>query len=189
MRKKMLQLIAIVVATTPFVAIATTVVNMNLEELTRRSDTAVIAKVTSVSYGFNEEAGYPETRTKFSVEDTVYGGGNREEIILSLPGGPIGDGLVTVVPGMPRFKDEERVVLFAVEDNDRGFAYPTGLEQGVFRIRTDPKTKIDYVFNQAMNLGSIELSPTPLKRQGNESKSRLREFEIEVKRLAKKVKK
>jgi hypothetical protein len=169
-------------------ASATTVVSMSLEELTRRSDTAIVGKVKSVSYGQNDQAGYPETRTTFTVEDTVYGEGNGQEITLCVPGGPAGNGLYTLVPGMPQFKSDEKAVLFLVKDKNRGLAFPTGAEQGVFRIKIDPETDQPYVFNQAHDLSMVNLDGSNQKQTESKAKTTLSEFKIQVRQLAVKVK-
>ena len=138
---------------------STTVLPMNLEELARRSDTAVLGKVKSVSYGVHPTHGYAETRTTFTVDRTVYGRKAAQEVVVCVPGGPAGDGFVTVVPGMPRFKEEEKAVLFLVLDDGRGVGVPTGAEQGVFRVRKDPLTKKEYLFNQSVDLNLSLQSP------------------------------
>jgi hypothetical protein len=173
----------------PGFASATTVIGMSLEELTRRSDTVIVGKVKTVSYGQNERAGYPETRTTFTVESSVYGEGNSSEITLAVPGGPAGNGLYTVVPGMPKFKVDERAVLFLVKDKTRGVAFPTGAEQGVFRIKVDPDTKQSYIFNQAHDLSIVDLPDSPVqKATKDKAKILLSEFETQVRELAVKLK-
>ena len=148
--------IALAVILAAAAGMATTVAPMNLDELTQRSDSIVLASVKEISYGMNEKAGYPETRTTFSVEEVLFGDA-LEQISVCLVGGPAGSGKVTVVPGMPRFRAKERAILFLVRDKERGVAIPTGLEQGVFRIKTDPETKKEYIVNQSVNLGITDL--------------------------------
>ncbi len=168
---------------------ATTVAPLSLEEMTRRSDSIVVGKATSVTYGFNNRAGYPETRTTFTVESGLYGDSTGESVVVCLPGGPAGNGLVTVVPGMPKFKVDERAVLFLVKDKSRDVAIPTGLEQGVFRIKVDPNTDESYVFNQSRDLSSIGQSAiSGAASTKDAAKQRLFDFELKVRQLTEKVK-
>ena len=164
---------------------ATTILPMSLDELTRRSDSIVVGKVKSVAYAQNEISGYPETRTTVTIENTVYGDDKIKEVVVSVPGGPAGNGLVTIVPGMPQFKVDERAILFLVKDKDRGVAFPTGAEQGVFRIKVDPVTKQPYVQNQAHDLSVINVPDNPIQQKSAEkSKVPLPEFTIQLRQLA-----
>ena len=149
---------------------ATTVLAMGLDELTQRSDTIVVGVVKNVTYGIDDQAGYPETRTQLVVGETIYGEEGLEEVTVCTIGGPAGNGKVTVVPGMPRFAPEEKVVLFLVRDAEKGVAVPTGLEQGVFRIKVDPDTKTEYIVNQSVELGvttleTIDEKAVPYKKK------------------------
>lgn len=132
---------------------ATTVVGMNLDELTQRSDRIVVGTAQSVHYEMHPTAGYPITKTVFRVSDTLYGNKDDSEVTVSVVGGPAGNGLVTIVPGMPRFQVDDKAVLFLVDDPATGSSVPTGLEQGVFRIKVDPKTQKEYIVNQSVDLG------------------------------------
>jgi hypothetical protein len=136
---------------------ATTVLAMGLDELTQRSDTIVVGTVKSITYGTNDKSGYPETRTELVVGETIYGEEGLAEVTVCTIGGPAGNGKVTVVPGMPRFAVDEKVILFLVRDSAKGVAVPTGLEQGVFRIKVDPDTKTEYIVNQSIDLGVTTL--------------------------------
>jgi len=142
---------------------ATSVVAMNLDELTQRSDAIVIGTAKNVTYGMHPTAGYPVTKTTFKVDETLYGDESVQERTVSVVGGPAGNGLVTVVPGMPRFKVDEKAVLFLVTDPATGNAVPTGLQQGVFRIKVDPKTEKEYIVNQSVDLGVTSLNSDAAK--------------------------
>lgn len=166
-------------------AFSTTILPMSLEELTRRSDWIVVGKVKSVSYAQNEKSGYPETRVAVTIENTVYGDDKAQTVTLAIPGGPAGDGLVTIVPGMPQFKQDERAILFLVTDKNKGVSFPTGAEQGVFRIKTDPLTKESYVFNQSVDLSVINIPDNPVQEQSTgKSRIPLADFSIQLRQLA-----
>ncbi len=168
---------------------ATTILPMSLEELTRRSDSILVGKVKSVTFTQNEVTGYPETRTTITVENPVYGDEKATEVVVAVPGGPTGNGLVTIVPGMPRFKVDERAILFLVKDKDRGVSFPVGAEQGVYRIKYDSEIKQYYVLNQSRDLSMIDIPDNPIvEKNVNKTKIPLADFTIQLRQLAIQVK-
>ena len=168
---------------------STTILPMSLEELTRRSDSILVGKVKSITYSKNEATGYPETRTTITVENPVFGDDKSSEVVVAVPGGPAGNGLVTIVPGMPRFKVDERAILFLVKDKDRGVSFPVGAEQGVYRIKYDSETKQSYVLNQSRDLSVIDVEDNPIaEKNTNKTKVPLTDFTIQLRQLAVQVK-
>ncbi len=186
---KKVQLIALTGLMAVWAVQATTILPMSLEELTRRSDSIVVGKVTSVAYTKNAATGYPETRTTFTVQNPVYGDEKAAEVVVAVPGGPVGNGLVTIVPGMPVFKVDERAVLFLVKDADRGVSFPVGAEQGVYRIKYDSETESYYVHNQSRDLSVIDITNNPVaEKSENKTKVPLADFTIQLRQLAIQVK-
>ncbi|MCA9412108.1 MAG: hypothetical protein KC931_00230 [Candidatus Omnitrophica bacterium] len=170
----------------PTLAWSASVIKMDIDDLTKRSDLAVVGKVTSISHQ-NVADRYPETLYKMQVLQTIYGAADGEEITICLPGGPAGDGLTTFVPGMPRFKVDEKVAVFLVLDQDRNIAVPTGLEQGVFRIKIHPDTEEEYVTNQTVPIEIDAASDSGTKISGTKNLS-LTKFRKVVKEKATKLK-
>lgn len=135
---------------------ATTLLPMSTEELVRRSDAVVVATVDKVSHGFNPDHGYAETLYRFKVENSVYGvEKNTPTLTLALPGGPAGEGLVTVVPGMPVFKTGESAILFLVCDTKRNTFVPTGLNQGVIRVLRNKRGDRYCILDQTRDLSYL----------------------------------
>lgn len=168
---------------------ATTILPMSLEELTRRSDSILVGKVTSVTYVQNEVTGYPETRTTLAVQNPVYGADNLSEVVVAVPGGPTSNGLVTIIPGMPRFKVDERAILFLVNDKERGVSFPVGAEQGVYRIKYDTETEKFYVQNQSRDLSVIDLENNVIaEKNASKTKVPLADFTVQLRQLAIQVK-
>lgn len=158
MKKQFLLAVAVLTAGLFGSAQATTVKAMNLDELTQRSDSIIVGEVTSITTKTPQETGsYPETHTTFEVQDTLAGAQKTQAITVSTIGGPAGNGLVTKVPGMPEFRVEEKVVLFLVSDAAKGVFIPTGLSQGVFRVKVDPESQKEYIVNQSVDLGIGDL--------------------------------
>jgi hypothetical protein len=164
------------------------VIKMDIDDLTKRSDVAVVGKVTSISH-INEAGRYPETLFKMDVLEIFYGSEDLKQVTVCLPGGPAGNGLSTFVPGMPKFQMGEKVALFLVLDKARGVAVPTGLEQGVFRVKVHPETEVEYVVNQTVD---IKLNSIGVPEASGESKKKspsLSEFGKTVKEKAEALKK
>ena len=171
---------------------ATTVKAMNLDELTQRSDSIVVGKVTAITTKTSQETGsYPETHTTFEVQEVLFGDENATQITVSTLGGPAGNGLVTKVPGMPEFRVDEKAVLFLVSDQTKGVSIPTGLSQGVFRVKVDPDSQKEYIVNQSVDLGVGDLEDVSAGRKSRlAGKSvSLSQFEEVVKHKLSKLKK
>lgn len=169
MNKPMLLLAAVVTLGFSASVNATSVKAMKLDELTQRSDSIVIGTAKTIATKTSQETGsYPETHTTFAVQEVLHGDTTRTEITVSTIGGPAGNGLVTKVPGMPEFRVDEKVVLFLVSDTAKGVSIPTGLNQGVFRIKVDPDSQKEYIVNQSVDLGIGDINSL-----SNQAKSRL----------------
>jgi len=164
------------------------VLKMDIDDLVKRSDVAIVGKVKQISHR-NETGRYPETLFKVEVLETFYGSENLNEVTLCLPGGPAGDGLTTFVPGMPKFQVGEKAALFLVLDRDRGVAVPTGLEQGVFRVKIHPETEEEYVVNQTVEIKLDSVGAGSGKTAKGGSKLSLSEFGSTIKTKAAKLKK
>src|SRR5947199_598197 len=79
-------------------------------EMVRQSDAIVVGSVLG-SYCQRTATGGIETVTTFSVEEVVKGSPSSAELEIHEPGGSIGD-TATLIPGVPRFMDGERDILF-----------------------------------------------------------------------------
>jgi hypothetical protein len=162
---------------------------MSIDDLTKRSDVALVGKVTSISHT-NDAGRYPETRFKMDVLEIFYGSEDLSEVTVCLPGGPAGNGLTTFVPGMPKFQVGEKVALFLVLDKDRGVAVPTGLEQGVFRVKVHPDTEEEYVVNQTVDMKLSSLNSTKASKDVKKAKGpSLSDFGKVIKEKAEALKK
>lgn len=169
MRKLNLLLIMALVAGLTGPTAATTVKAMKLDELTQRSDAIVVGEVTAIATKTSQETGsYPETHTTFEVQEVLFGQESATQITVTTIGGPAGNGLVTKVPGMPEFRVDEKAVLFLVSDQAKGVTIPTGLNQGVFRVKVDPDSQKEYIVNQSVDLGIGDLDEV-----SDQTKSRL----------------
>lgn len=114
------------------VAQATTLVRMDLDQLTATAST--IARVRCLGNDVRVEGGEIWTFTRFEVQETLKGAAPRE-ITVRLLGGRFG-GFVSTVDGVPRFRGGEEAFLF-LEPTRAGDLSVTSWVQGTFRIERD----------------------------------------------------
>jgi len=117
-------------------ASATTVQKFSLKDLTTKSNAIVMAKVEDQSS--RQDPGNKEIYTyiTISVLQSVKGAQGEKTITIRQLGGTLGN-LISVVPGMPSFKNGEEVVLFLSAKDGAGYPWVMGLQQGKYSIVTD----------------------------------------------------
>lgn len=122
---------------------ATTVLKVDVKEMTSLSEWVVRGRVVSVENVVAADEGGPFTDVKITL-DEVYrgpsaatqGGAAPRELVIRLMGGKMDGGLAMKVPGMPRFAVGDAAVFF-LERTATGLI-PAGLEQGVWRLVKGP---------------------------------------------------
>jgi len=116
-------------------ALGTTVQKLSLQELTKKSDSIVMARVDDAIASW--DAGHKEiyTYVTLSVIQPVKGSRDATTIMLRQLGGTV-DNIASVVPGMPSFKKGEEVVVFLTQKDPAGYPWVMGLEQGKYSIST-----------------------------------------------------
>jgi hypothetical protein len=118
---------------------ATSVVQLNDDQLVRLSSLIAEGRVTSVRSDWNADRNQIFTTVTLRVSETYKGTtpGNGL-LVLRLRGGQVGD-LALVVSGQPTFAIDEDVIVFVTDSGAE--AYPiTGMFQGKFTIGVDPTT-------------------------------------------------
>ncbi|HSF18303.1 MAG TPA: hypothetical protein VLK65_22400 [Vicinamibacteria bacterium] len=115
---------------------AATVVAMNLEQMTGRSDVIFVGRVTGQRADWNADRTALYTYTTFDVDRYLKGGSAARSMTIRLPGGQVGPFMVRM-PGAPSFEPGEEVLLFC---SGAGARIPTvlGLSLGKFTITADP---------------------------------------------------
>ncbi|MFU8803064.1 MAG: hypothetical protein ACNA8W_04565, partial [Bradymonadaceae bacterium] len=162
-------------------ALASTVVELDLESLVANSDDVIIGKVQSVESRV-EEDGRVYSYITISVSEALKGD-HEEELVIRQIGGRADD-LVTYVPGMPEFVAEEEVFLFVERVTAKKIPVVTGLSQGKFSINVGPDARTQFVVPQARDLHMVrpqtkEAQPAPdiNFREGVPEGMRLREVQ------------
>lgn len=111
---------------------ATTLLRMSLAKLSRAATVIVRAHCLENSTAWEE--GEIWTFTSFDVQE-VWSGSAPGKITVRLLGGRVAE-VTSSVPGVPRFRPGEEVVLF-LEPTPRGDFSIVSWQQGAFRIRHD----------------------------------------------------
>ena len=116
-------------------ASASTVVAMNLEQMSDRAQTIFLGRVTGMRADWNAERTRIYTYVTLDVSRYLKGGGDSQVETIRVFGGQVGPYLASV-PGSPRFEIGEEVLLFCAGGGAR---VPTvlGLSLGKFTIATD----------------------------------------------------
>ncbi len=117
------------------VAMATTVQKLSLQELTKKSNSIVMARVDDAYSSW--DAAHKEIYTFFTLRVIQPVKGNKGETTITLRqiGGTVGN-IASIVPGMPSFKKGEEVVVFLTQKDGAGYPWVMGLQQGKYSIVT-----------------------------------------------------
>lgn len=124
---------------------ATTVQKFSVRDLSKKSDSIVMAKVEDQSSRQDATSKEIYTYITLSVLESVKGAKGEKMITIRQLGGSVNN-IISAVPGMPTFKPGEEVVVFlSVKDRD-GYPWVVGLQQGKYSVVTD-----DNGFKQVRN--------------------------------------
>ena len=125
---------------------ATTVLPLDLDYLVKQS--WVIAQVTVgnlQSFSTGTPGSSPiATRVTFVIQK-VYKGQISGSADIDFLGGTIGTRRVSI-PGMPQFKQGQRLIVFLTNPSEKRVSGTVGLDQGALRIVFDPETGADRVY-------------------------------------------
>lgn len=114
---------------------------INLEEMSRSAERIFSGRCTAIETTLDPDLGLDVTVATFEVERTARGAHTRTLTIRFLGG---------EVPGLPRFREGEEVVLFLYGESSRGLTSPVGFGQGKFTVHRD-KTGRPFVANEIGN--------------------------------------
>lgn len=139
-------------------AVASTVLELDLESLVANSDDIVIGTVIDVDSRV-EPDGRVYSFIRIGVTEAIKGQG-KEEILIRQIGGRVDD-LVTYVPGMPEFVPQEQVFLFIERTPRQGLPVITGMAQGKFSIHVGPDATTRFVVPEPTQLRTIRARTLP----------------------------
>ena len=125
--------ICVALATVP--AAATTLMRRVPLELAAAEAARIVHATVVDVHSDRDEWGAPATWITLDVARTLKGAVPRHLTIKQFgTAAPLGDGVLTRIPGLPRYAVGEELVLFLRGDSARGFTSPVGFGQGVFRV-------------------------------------------------------
>jgi hypothetical protein len=153
-------------------AVATTLAHLSVEQMTSAASMVVRARCVSTEARWQD--GEIWTFSTFETEEAWKG---IAPAILSvrLIGGHAGH-LISTVPGVPRFRRGEEVILF-LEATRTGDFTVTSWAQGTFRISRDPRTRLERVTQDAAGFAFLDSATHQFRESGirNLSLDELRE--------------
>lgn len=112
---------------------------VELQNLSVGADVIVTGKIIQQSSSWNEDNTRIYTRATIQVEEYLKGNNNSGPIIVSYLGGEVGE-VGEMYSHMPRFEDNEEVLVFLKKD-DKSTNYKVfNGEEGKINVIIDPKT-------------------------------------------------
>ena len=132
-RFSLLLVVAVVALLCSQAAFATTVQKLSLQDLTKRSESIVMARVTDAVSAW--DAGHKEIYTTYTLQilNAVKGRKGESTVTIRQIGGTV-DNIASIVPGMPSFKRGEQVVVFLTQKDAAGYPWVMGLQQGKYTV-------------------------------------------------------
>jgi len=111
-----------------------------LQKLAKGADVIVTGKVTKKKSDWNDNKTRIYTRATLQVDEYLKGKGNGNAVEVTYPGGEVGD-VGEIYTHMPKFEENEEVLVFLKEDkNLKGFKVFDG-EEGKITVVSDVNTK------------------------------------------------
>jgi hypothetical protein len=110
-----------------------------IKSLSKGADLILTGKVAQQSSSWNENKTRIYTQATIQVEEYLKGSNNGSSIVVSYPGGEVGE-VGEMYSHMPRFEDNEEVLVFLKKD-DKSTNYKVfNGEEGKINVIIDPRT-------------------------------------------------
>lgn len=122
---------------------------MNIEDLVKKSEVIIYGVVEKVESGKDSQSGLLVTYITINVYENFYGAVTGKYTFKQYGGKA--DGLVYSPAGIPRFNENEEVVLMLYPQSKKGLQSPVGMEQGKFSVVTDKPSGKKFVQNKIPN--------------------------------------
>ena len=111
----------------------------DVESMSKSADIIITGKVVEQNSNWNENKTRIYTQATIQVEEYLKGSNNSGPVIVSYLGGEVGD-VGELYSHMPRFEDQEEVLVFLKKDEKNpGYKVFNG-ENGKISVINDPKT-------------------------------------------------
>jgi len=130
--------------------------SLEIKKLSKGADVILTGKVTKQNSSWNENKTRIFTKATLQVDEYLKGSNNKNSIEVTYPGGEVGE-VGELYTHMPRFKNDEEVLVFLQKDEkNTGYKVFNG-EDGKITLINDEKTgkkitsskvRIDYLKSQ-----------------------------------------
>jgi hypothetical protein len=111
-----------------------------IKKLSKGADVILTGKITQKKSGWNETKTRIYTKATLKVDEYLKGKNNGKYIEITYPGGEVGD-IGEIYTHMPKFADNEEVLVFLKKDEkNNGYKVLNG-EEGKITVLNDAKTK------------------------------------------------
>jgi hypothetical protein len=107
--------------------------------MSKNADLIITGKVVEQNSSWNENNTRIYTQATIRVEEYLKGSNNSGSIIVSYPGGEVGE-VGELYSHMPRFEDQEEVLVFLKKDEKSKRYKVFNGENGKINVITDPRT-------------------------------------------------
>lgn len=132
------------------VALGAVMVKLETKDLTDQAEAVVLGTVTETKAQWNEGKTKIVTLTTVKIAETIKGD-LKGEIQVRTLGGEV-DGLAQLVPGMPKFKKEQEIVIF-LKNEDKAW-HVVGMGQGKYEVvREKDKDPVAVNMLEGLSLG------------------------------------
>lgn len=111
-----------------------------LKKLSKGADVILTGKVSQKKSGWNENKTKIYTKTTLQVEEYLKGKTNGNSVEITYPGGEVGD-IGEIYTHMPKFADNEEVLVFLKKDEKNKEYKVLNGEEGKITVLNDAKTK------------------------------------------------
>ena len=126
-----------------------------INRLSKKADVILIGKVNQKESSWNASNTRIYTMTTVEVDEYLKGMGNGNSIEIITPGGEVGD-VGELYTHMPRFEDNEEVLVFLKKDQKNNEFKVLNGEDGKINIISDEKTN-EKVTNSNMRIKDLKL--------------------------------
>ena len=110
-----------------------------VETMSKNADVIITGKVTQQNSNWNENKTRIYTQATIQVEEYLKGNSNGSSLIVIYPGGEVGD-VGEMYSHMPKFQDDEEVLVFLKKDEKTSDYKVFNGEEGKINVIRDPKT-------------------------------------------------
>jgi hypothetical protein len=113
---------------------------LKIKKLSKNSEVIISGKVIHKASSWNKSKSRIYTRTTVQVDEYLKGSHSESSVDIISPGGEVGD-VGEIYSHMPRFEDNEEVLVFLKKDTkDKEYKVLNG-EEGKIRVVTDKESK------------------------------------------------